>query len=155
GQETVRPLEHFYVGDDLDLAATEQSVRESGFPHERPSDMCRAVSELLAAGHPVARCAGRMEFGARALCNRSILADPSNQDVVRIINQMVKKRDFWMPFAPVVMEERQHEYIQNPKHLRSPYMMNTFATRTNFRELIAAVHNADLTCRPQILSREM
>src|SRR5206468_1625645 len=68
--------------------------------------------------------------------------------------QMVKKRDFWMPFAPMVLEERQHEYFQNPKNLRSPYMMMTFETKENFRELIAAVHNADLTCRAQILSAE-
>src|SRR5205823_1497887 len=50
--------------------------------------------------------------------------------------------------------ERQHDYIKNPKNLRSPFMMMTFDTRENFRELIAAVHNADLTCRAQILSRE-
>lgn len=85
--------------------------------------------------------------------NRSILADPKSQDVVRVINRMVKKRDFWMPFAPMVKEERQHDYIKNPKHLRSPFMMMTFDTKENFRELIAAVHNADLTCRAQILSR--
>jgi carbamoyltransferase len=95
-----------------------------------------------------------MEFGARALGNRSILADPRSQDVVRVINRMVKKRDFWMPFAPMVKTERQLDYIQNPKGLRSPFMMMTFDTKENFRDLIAAVHNADLTCRAQILSRE-
>jgi carbamoyltransferase len=67
---------------------------------------------------------------------------------------MVKKRDFWMPFAPMVKEERQHDYIRNPKNLRSPYMMMTFDTKENFRDLIAAVHNADLTCRAQILARQ-
>ncbi len=49
------------------------------------------------------------------------------------------------------MHERQDEYLQNPKRLPSPYMMMTFDTRENFREMIAAVHNADLTCRAQIL----
>jgi carbamoyltransferase len=112
------------------------------------------VAELLVAGHPVARCCGPMEFGARALGNRSILADPKNQDVVRVINQMVKKRDFWMPFAPLVMASRQDEYVHNPKNLPSPYMMMTFDSKSNFRELIAAVHNADLTCRAQILEPE-
>ncbi len=109
------------------------------------------VAKLLAAGHPVARCAGRLEFGARALGNRSILADPKNQDIVREINQMIKKRDFWMPFAPVVRRERMHEYIHNPKSFPSPYMMLAFDTKENFRELIAAVHNADLTARMQII----
>jgi carbamoyltransferase len=92
-----------------------------------------------------------MEFGARALGNRSILADPVNHDVVRVINQMVKKRDFWMPFAPVVSRERMQEYFLNDKDLDSPYMMLTFDTRDNFRDLIAAVHNADLTARPQVI----
>lgn len=106
---------------------------------------------MLANGHPAARCKGRLEFGARALGNRSFLADPSNQDVVRVINQMVKKRDFWTPFAPVVRRERMQEYFVNPKELPSPYMMLTFDTRDNFRDLIAAVHNADLTARAQVL----
>jgi carbamoyltransferase len=154
GDAAVKPLDHFYLGDAPDPAETDTAVRQSGFYFERPADMADAVARLLAAGQPVARCAGRMEFGARALGNRSILADPKSQDVVRVINQMVKKRDFWMPFAPMVKAERQHDYIQNPKNLRSPYMMMTFDTRENFRDLIAAVHNADLTCRAQILARE-
>lgn len=95
-----------------------------------------------------------MEFGARALGNRSILADPSNQDVVRVINQMVKKRDFWMPFAPVVRRERMDEYFVNSKGFRSSYMMLTFDSRENFREFIAAVHNADLTARPQVIEKQ-
>ncbi|MFO0680462.1 MAG: carbamoyltransferase C-terminal domain-containing protein [Sandaracinus sp.] len=153
GDASVGRLEHFYLGDDLDPKETEASLAKAGLPYEKPADLPTRIAELLVAGEPVARCAGRMEFGARALCNRSILADPSNQDVVRVINQMVKKRDFWMPFAPVVKSERQSDYIVNPKGLRSPYMMMTFDTTPRFRELIAAVHNADLTCRAQILER--
>src|SRR6185436_4226646 len=120
----------------------EEAIKKSGFPFDKPSDIASAVADLLVKGEPVARCAGAMEFGARALGNRSILGDPSNQDLVRVVNQMVKKRDFWMPFAPMVMAERQDDYLKNPKRLRSPYMMQTFDTRENFRELIAAVHNA-------------
>jgi len=153
GDAAVKPLEHFYLADAPQETDVLAAIQKSGLPHERPADMPDAVAAILAAGHPLARCAGPMEFGARALGNRSILADPKSQDVVRVINRMVKKRDFWMPFAPMVKEERQHDYIQNPKHLRSPFMMMTFDTKENFRDLIAAVHNADLTCRAQILSR--
>ncbi len=153
GNDAVRPLTHFYLGDDLDPAETQRAVEGSGFVVSKPADMGASVADLLVKGQPVARCAGRMEFGARALCNRSILADPKNQDVVRVINQMVKKRDFWMPFAPVVLAERQHEYLKNDKRLKSPYMMMTFDTRANFTDMIAAVHNADLTCRAQLLEK--
>lgn len=154
GHETVKPLEHFYLGDAPTDNQALQAIKDSGFHYEKPADIADAVAALLAEGQPVARCAGQMEFGARALGNRSILADPRSQDVVRVINQMVKKRDFWMPFAPMVKAERQHDYVRNPKNLRSPFMMMTFDTRENFRDLIAAVHNADLTCRAQILTRE-
>ena len=155
GHDAIPPLSHLYLGADLDPTATEQAVRESGFRFEKPENMADTVAGLLASGKPVARCAGPMEFGARALGNRSILADPSNQDVVRVINQMVKKRDFWMPFAPMVLEDRQSDYLLNPKGLRSPFMMMTFDTKEeSFRDLIAAVHNADLTCRAQILERQ-
>jgi carbamoyltransferase len=153
GEDSVPPLQHFYLGGEPNENDILAALAQSGYRYEKPADIADAVAELLTAGQPVARCAGPMEFGARALGNRSILADPKNQDVVRVINQMVKKRDFWMPFAPMVKEERQHDYIQNPKHLRSPFMMMTFDTKENFRDLIAAVHNADLTCRAQILSR--
>jgi len=154
GHEAVKPLKHFYLGDDLNESETTASVERSGFHYHRPADIATTVAEVLAAGQPVARCAGPMEFGARALGNRSILADPKNQDVVRVINQMVKKRDFWMPFAPMIMASRQDEYLQNPRRLRSPFMMMTFDAKDNFRDLIAAVHNADLTCRAQILEPE-
>ena len=154
GHGEVKPLKHFYFGDDVSDVAAEEALKRSGFPYDKPDDIASAVADLLVQGQPVARCAGPMEFGARALGNRSILGDPSNQDLVRVVNQMVKKRDFWMPFAPMVMAERQDEYLQNPKKLRSPFMMMTFDTKDNFRDFIAAVHNADLTCRAQVLERE-
>ena len=65
--------------------------------HERIEER---IAELLVSDGVVARCAGRMEFGARALGNRSILANPSDHRVVGLINRMIKNRDFWMPFAP-------------------------------------------------------
>jgi carbamoyltransferase len=155
GDAQVKGLSHFYLGDAPDEGQSLAAIQKSGYRHTKPESMAREVAELLASGHPVARCAGPMEFGARALGNRSILADPKDQDVVRVINRMVKKRDFWMPFAPMVLDRRQDDYIKNPKKLSSPYMMMTFDTRDNFRDLIAAVHNADLTCRAQILERPM
>lgn len=152
GDEAIEPMRHYYLGSTIEDAEAKAAAEDSGFRFERPDDMAGDVADLLIAGEPIARAAGPMEYGARALGNRSILADPSNGDVVRVINQMVKKRDFWMPFAPMMLAERQHEYIENPKNLPSPYMMQTFDTKPGkAREMIAAVHNADLTCRPQIL----
>lgn len=115
----------------------------------------KAIAQLLAKGEIVARMAGRMEFGARALGNRSILADPSRYENVRIINDQIKGRDFWMPFSPTIIEERAKDYIVNPKKLTSPYMMISFDSTPRARqELVAAIHPADFTLRPQILKKE-
>jgi carbamoyltransferase len=138
----IRPLDGLYVGTDVDEGEAAAVVRGSDFPYERHDDIEAEIARVLAAGHPVARCKGRMEFGARALGNRSILADPRDPDVVRVINRMIKKRDFWMPFAPVVRQERLGEYFVAPEGFESPYMMHTFDTRENVGDLMGAVHNA-------------
>jgi carbamoyltransferase len=112
------------------------------------------VAELLVSDGVVARCAGRMEFGARALGNRSILANPTDHRVVGLINRMIKNRDFWMPFAPTVLAERADDYLLNPKGLASPYMMLAMETRPAARDaLTAALHPHDATARPQILEQ--
>ncbi|MFQ5411887.1 MAG: carbamoyltransferase C-terminal domain-containing protein, partial [Phycisphaerae bacterium] len=152
--DSIAPLGAYYLGTDVSEESCREVVEASGHEYKRYDDVEAEVVKALTSGHPVARCKGRMEFGARALGNRSILADPSNQDVVRVINQMVKKRDFWMPFAPVVRRERMNDYFVNPKNFRSPYMMLTFDSKDNFREFIAAVHNADLTARPQVIEKD-
>jgi carbamoyltransferase len=64
---------------------------------------------------------------------------------------MVKKRDFWMPFAPVMQAEQQHDFIINAKQIESPYMMLSFDTTKRREEFIASVHPADYTARAQIL----
>ena len=93
-------------------------------------------------------------FGARALGNRSILANPSDHRVVPLINRMIKNRDFWMPFAPTILAERAPDYLFNPKQHASPYMMLAMPTRAEAREaLVAAIHPQDATARPQILER--
>lgn len=115
-------------------------------------DIERKIAELLAAADVVARVSGRMEFGARALGNRSILANPSDGRVAGRINRMIKKRDFWMPFAPTVLREREADYLVNPKGLDSPCMMLAFPTKPKRRgEIGAAIHAQDGTARPQIL----
>lgn len=149
--EKIPPLDGIFVGTDVCENNAAEVVKASGHDYTRHDDIEAEVARLLAEGKPVARCKGRMEFGARALGNRSILADPQNLDIVRVINRMVKKRDFWMPFAPVVRKERMHDYFVNPKDMPNPYMMLSFPTKSNFRELIAAVHNADLSARAQVI----
>ena len=96
-----------------------------------------------------------MEWGARALGNRSILANPSDPKTVRNINEKIKNRDFWMPFTPSILAERTIDYIVNPKKIFAPYMIITFdSTDLARRHLAAAIHPYDFTVRPQVVKKE-
>lgn len=115
----------------------------------------KSIARLLAKGKIVARINGRMEWGARALGNRSILANPAHRDTVRVLNEQIKGRDFWMPFTPSILKEREKDYIKNPKNIPAPYMILTFdSTEKAKDELTAALHPYDFTARPQLVERE-
>jgi carbamoyltransferase len=154
--EHIEPLQSLYLGPDPTDAEYEQAATEArqlGWSVSSPTDMADAIADLVAGGEVVARATGREEFGARALGNRSILADPSNAGVVRTINKAIKSRDFWMPFAPSVMAEESTRYLDNPKKLAAPYMILAFESR-NTSEVIAACHPEDATIRPQVVTKE-
>lgn len=152
----LHPLADAYLGPapsaaDVRAAVATVASRPGYVVHDRAAPSL--VARLLAEGRIVARCAGRSEFGARALGNRSILADPRDLGHVRAINSKIKSRDFWMPFAPAVLDHRADEYLDNPKQLRAPFMTVAFGTHpAGRRALAAALHQADLTCRPQIVT---
>ena len=152
----IPPLRDVYWGPDFEDAEIEQALsrRRQRLESRKMADSDETVADLLARGEVVARCAGRAEFGARALGNRSILADASRIDVVRVINDMIKSRDFWMPFAPAILADRASDYFINPKDLPSPYMILSFDATDRVGDLRAAVHPYDLTMRPQIVSEE-
>lgn len=150
----IEPLGAIYYGPDFTEEETLESLKEEKYKFERFDDIEKEVARLVAEGEIVARCKGRLEFGARALGNRSILADPSRRHTTRIINDMIKHRDFWMPFTPSMLAERATDYIVNPKNIDAPYMIMAFDTTDRFEEIFAAVHPSDFTARPQYVSKE-
>ena len=108
------------------------------------------VGEMIAKGNIIARCTGRVEWGPRALGNRSILADPRDLKVIGKINFAIKQRDFWMPFAVSILEERMKDYLINAKF--APYMIEAFDTTEKVDDIIAGTHPFDKTARPQIVN---
>ena len=112
------------------------------------------ILEKILDNKIIAVCRERMEMGQRALGNRSIIADPRTRFSVEKINNSIKKRDFWMPFAPVILSEYQDLLIENPKKIDSPFMTIAFETKDGKNKFPAAVHQADGTARAQLLKKE-
>lgn len=150
-------LPNLYFGgsrSDEEEAAIEEASALSSLTITQPDDMNGAIAELLADGEIVASCRGRMEWGARALGNRSILSPADNFARVDTINAMIKMRDFWMPFAPSIMAEAADEYFADPKGIAPQFMTFAFPTAEDrYPDISAASHPKDRTIRPQVVTR--
>lgn len=155
----IKPLENLYLGPEYGDAEIRAALEADGAFSRydvREGVGAAETARLLADGKIIARCSGRMEFGLRALGNRSIMADPRSHDTVRKINQAIKFRDFWMPFTPSILKERAKEYVLNTKNVVDSYMTMAFESTDRARtDLVAALHPADFTARPQVLERHM
>ncbi len=152
-----RPLNHLYLGGEFSEREILEALHTYQFKekveYKKIENIEDTIAELLSKNKIVAHFDGKMEFGARALGNRSILANPQNFRVIRRINKMVKKRDFWMPFAPSFINGER--YVINPKRIKMPYMILLFDTKKEkFQKMIAAVHPHDRTCRPQEVDKK-
>ena len=154
GQPRMGALGPIYYGEPITDDEADRALDAAGysgrFRAAYVNDIERKTAEALAQGNIVARAKGPMEFGARALGNRSILARADSPVAVRIINQMVKSRDFWMPFAPSVMAERADDYYMQAQaggvalhDVRVPLAAG------KARGFAAAQHPYDFTTRPQ------
>ncbi len=149
-----QPIRNLYLGydirDEIDQYDFNAYIDKFDVKYDVTFDQ---VAELLAQGDIVAVIRGRAEFGARALGNRSILANPSKRETVQQINEAIKNRDFWMPFALSILEESLDEYISNPKKLQSPFMAISLDVRPEKNsEIEAGTHPYDKTVRPQAVS---
>nr|WP_320148039.1 carbamoyltransferase C-terminal domain-containing protein [uncultured Anaeromusa sp.] len=114
------------------------------------------IAVLLKKGLVLGRCCGPMEFGARALGNRSILCDPSKAENLQKINEKIKFRDFWMPFTPSMLAEKADDYLVNPKRIEAKYMTIAFDSTPLAREhLKAAIHPYDFTIRAQMVYKDI
>lgn len=121
-------------------------------------DIEKKIAKLLAEFNTVARFAGRTEFGARSLGNRALLANPSDMKSFYMVNDQIKVRDFWMPFAPSILDTYARRYLKNyDENKYVPYyMMVTYESTEEFqRDCRAAMHQGDKTVRPQVVTKEI
>jgi len=155
------PIKNIYIGKNLLLNNKKINYQTlyKLFPRKKFKILNnfthKNLAHLLAKNEIIAVARGREEFGARALGNRSIITNPSNFDAVKSINESIKNRDFWMPFALTILKEKHQKYIENKKNFICDFMTMTFETKNNNQKKIkAGCHPYDNTVRPQILEKE-
>jgi carbamoyltransferase len=151
---TVKPLADLYIGPSYEDAEIEECLEKhrAVVKWKHLEDIEAETARLIVANKIVGRLKHRMEWGARALGNRTIISNPLDVRNNTRLNKAIKMRDFWMPFAPTIIAQRAHDYITSSKPLKSPHMMLAFQTTVRGRsDLVAALHPFDMTCRPQIL----
>ncbi|NJE84504.1 carbamoyl transferase [Thermococcus sp. CX2] len=147
-------LEHVYLGPGYSREEVEGFLKEEGIAYEEVSDVPSFVADALTDGKIVAFFQGRMEFGPRALGNRSILADPREEGVKERLN-VALRRDVFQPFAPSMLEERTEEYLADLNGEPNRFMTMSYTASDEFRREAPAVVHVDGTTRPQSVVREL
>jgi carbamoyltransferase len=154
-------MDHAYWGpgfDDVEvnqlLTAHQADIAGSGCRVERMTDeatLCQRTAAAIADGQVVGWFQGRMEWGPRALGNRSILCDPRRADMKALLNSKIKRRESFRPFAPSVLEEKVAEWFEEDDAV--PFMMQVFQIHQHKRTLIPAVTHVDGSGRLQTVSK--
>lgn len=153
GELPMHKMTHAYLGLASSDVEVEKTLTTYKVRHTRVGDPAKAAAELLANGKILGWFQGRMEFGPRALGNRSILADPRDPEMTEKVNNAVKFREWWRPFAPSMLAESAAEYIESATD--SPFMILTAQVRPEKRSVIPAVTHVDGSARPQTVERDV
>jgi len=148
-----KAMRHAYLGPSFGDAAIETALRTYKLRYTRMDDPAGTAAELLSRGKILGWFQGRMEFGPRALGNRSILADPRDPEMTAKVNNAVKFREWWRPFAPSFKKEAAGEFLESATD--SPFMILTAQVRAEKRGVIPAVTHVDGSARPQTVEKEI
>jgi len=119
---------------------------------ESNNELCRRTAEFIAQGKIVGWFQGRMEWGPRALGNRSILADPRKNEMKDILNARIKKREWFRPFAPAILLENLGEYFE--KDYPEPFMLKVYQFKEDKKKIVPAVTHIDGTGRLQTVTKD-
>ena len=145
-------MENSYLGPEYTDYEIESDLKRAGIQYIKLSqlDMLDLTATALSEGDVVGWFQGRMEWGPRALGNRSILAHPGFPNMKSILNDRIKNREAFRPFAPAVLAEHQNEIFDHS--YPSPYMLHVYGIRPKWREKLSAVNHIDNTGRLQTVS---
>lgn len=147
-------LKNAYLGPEFSESRIQSALRNEGLESQKVdrATLLDSVAEQIAAGKVVGWFQGRMEWGPRALGNRSIVAHPGLPNMKDVLNARIKHREWFRPFAPSIMANYQHEYFEHDHP--SPFMLHVYKIRPEKRKALCAVNHVDDTGRLQSVTRE-
>ncbi|MFA6562422.1 MAG: carbamoyltransferase C-terminal domain-containing protein [Verrucomicrobiia bacterium] len=148
--DKAQPLEHACLGPCYDDGQVRAALERNRVPFEQPASITDAVARLLARGELVAWFQGRMEFGPRALGNRSVLGNPVIPGIARRVNAQIGRGERWQPFGLSVLDWAAPEVFQSQHP--SPWMALALDVAPNWRDRIADVIQTDGAARTQIVT---
>lgn len=147
-------MKNSYLGPEFSDSRIESALKKADLSYRKleREPLLEAAAEQIAAGNVVGWFQGRMEWGPRALGDRSIVAHPGLPDMKDVLNARVKHREWFRPFAPSILVERQNEYFEYDHP--SPFMLHVYKIRPQKRAELCAVNHVDDTGRLQTVSRD-
>lgn len=145
-----QPMTDTFFGREYQQTEIEQVLDKESVPYKKSGDVFAEAAELIAQGNVIGWYRGRMEFGPRALGNRSILANPMRPEIKNIVNCKVKHREEFRPFAASVMLEDVSEYFEDAQE--SPFMLKVFHFKEKYKNAFPAVSHCDDSCRFQTVA---
>jgi carbamoyltransferase len=147
-------LKNSYLGPEFSESRIQSALQSSGLAYRKleRAPLLDEVADQVAAGNVIGWFQGRMEWGPRALGNRSIVAHPGLPNMKDVLNARIKHREWFRPFAPSIMAEHQHEYFEH--NHPSPFMLHVYKIRPEKRQELCAVNHVDDTGRLQTVTRE-
>jgi carbamoyltransferase len=147
-------MNNAYLGPQYSDSRVEGALKKAGLGYRKleREPLLEAVAEQIARGNVVGWFQERMEWGPRALGNRSIVAHPGLPNMKDVLNARIKHREWFRPFAPSILAEYQHEYFEHDHP--SPFMLHVYKIRPQKRSELCAVNHVDDTGRLQTVTRE-
>jgi carbamoyltransferase len=147
-------LKNSYLGSEFSDSQIEQTLKSCRLKYRKLAreQLLETVADQIAAGNVVGWFQGRMEWGPRALGNRSILAHPGLAGMKDVLNARIKHREWFRPFAPSILAEHQHDFFEHDHP--SPFMLHVYKIRPEKRSELCAVNHVDDTGRLQSVARE-
>lgn len=145
-------LKNVYYGPSSTDDEIKKELDIAGVKYSKPDNIAKKVAEAISRGKIVAYFDGAMEFGARALGHRSILANPCDPEMKDKVNVRVKFREPWRPFCPSLMSEHKNDYLEDADD--AEFMIVAYQAKKGTNDLLPSVVHVDNSVRPQTVEKD-